>query len=201
MADYLSIYGGGRAEAYSGSSEHHPSWEDLRFPASAIDPGVANAPEAVLVKSGDDYGSLYTLEFNKSTEEEVYVWVQLPHSWKAGTAIRPHIHWINHNDTTGNVRWGLEYSMANIGEFFPKVTTTIVALDACAANVGGEIMHQLTSFPEIDMTGMRLSCMIMMRLYRDADDAADTADDDVGLLEFDIHYLVDSLGSESETLK
>jgi hypothetical protein len=177
------------------------TWEDLRFPANAINLGVANAPEAVLVKAGDDYGQLYTLEFNKSTEEEVYMWVQLPHSWKEGSALRPHVHWINHNDTTGNVRWGLEYSVANIGEYFPKTPTTIYVLDACEANVGGEIMHQLTSLPEIEMDGKTLSCMMMCRLFRDADSELDTADDDVGLLEFDIHYQVDSLGSREETVK
>ena len=177
------------------------TWEDLRFPANALNSGVANAPEAVLVKSGDDYGQLYILEFNKSTEEEVYVWVQLPHSWKEGSALRPHVHWINHNDTTGNVRWGLEYSVASINGYFPKTPTIIYALDACEANVGGEIMHQLISFPEIDMAGKTLSCMLMCRLFRDADNELDTADDDVGLLEFDIHYEVDSFGSREETVK
>lgn len=37
--------------------------------------------------------------------------------------------------------------------------------------------------------------IIMCRLFRDADNAADSVSGDANLLGFDVHYMVDSLGS------
>ena len=43
-----------------------------------------------------------------------------------------------------------------------------------------------------------LSSMLICRLYRDPADAADTYPQDVAFLQFDVHYEIDSLGSETE---
>ena len=43
--------------------------------------------------------------------------------------------------------------------------------------------------------------MMVCRLFRDATDAADTYDADAVLLEFDVHYKVNMLGSREETSK
>lgn len=180
-------------------------WDDLRFPANDVNPGVANAPDWTLVAPGTtgtgDFGQLYVLEFNQNTEEEVYLNVQLPHAWKEGSEIRPHIHWINHTQSVGDVVWGIEYAIANVNGYFPADTTKQSVVATCAPWVDGEIKHQIDSFGGIDMTGFEISCMLLIRLYREADNPLDTADDDVGLLEFDIHIQYDSDGSEEEFVK
>jgi len=174
-------------------------WEDLRFPASDVSPGIANPPDWVLAKTGTvDYGQLYVLEFDHNTEEEVYTFAQLPHSWKEGTEIRPHLHWVNHDDGVGDVVWELEFTMANVGAVFSETPTIIQAVDTAVANVAGEFEHQVAVFPAITMTGMNLSSMLMIRLYRKAADVADTCTTPVGFLEFDIHVQQNTVGSIGE---
>jgi len=59
--------------------------------------------------------------------------------------------------------------------------------------------HQLAkNATGIDGTGKTLSSMLICRLYRDPADAADTYPQDVAFLQFDVHYEIDSLGSETE---
>ncbi len=171
------------------------SWDDLRFGANLITPGVANPPDWVAI--GGSLGGLYILEFNQSTEEEVYCFVQMPHNWKEESIIKPHVHWINHSGATGMVRWGLEYSIASVGDGFPTPTIIYTNGDTCET----QMTHQLIEFGDIDMTGHKISCMLITRLFRAAGDSLDTANDDVGLLEFDIHYQVDSIGSYQEYIK
>lgn len=175
-------------------------WEDLRFPANSFKLGGVSPPGWVAI-SGASYGNLLCLAFAKASDEEVFLFGQIPHSWTQGTEVRPHVHWINHNDTTGTVRWGLEYTFASPNGFFPSTPTTIYAEDDCEAQVGGEIKHQIASFSAIDMAGHTVSCMFILRLFRDADHANDDADDDVGLLEFDMHYQRNSGGSPEEYSK
>jgi hypothetical protein len=172
-------------------------WDDLRFNIADVAPGIANPPDWVQVSA---LGNLYVLAFNKNTQEEIYFWPQIPHRWEQGSTLHPHVHWINHEGTTGDVVWGLEYSVANINGVFPA-STTVTATAACVALDGGLPVHQMTELPTIDMTGKTLSSMMFCRFYRVADDAADTADDDVGLLEVDFHYQIDSTGSRQEYVK
>jgi hypothetical protein len=59
----------------------------------------------------------------------------------------------------------------------------------------------LATFPAIPMTGMGLSSMLAIRLYRDPTDARDNFAFDAQLLEFDAHYEIDSFGSNLEYVK
>jgi hypothetical protein len=60
---------------------------------------------------------------------------------------------------------------------------------------------QLTPFSAIDMTGFTLSAMIVFKLARVGGDALDTMPGDASLLEFDIHYQINSFGSQQEFVK
>ncbi len=96
--------------------------------------------QAVWSKMLDDgAGSrgVYTYTFESvgtDNEEEVFFSVQLPHNWKEGSAIYPHVHWspqtTGHN---GSVVWGLEYSWVNYDAASPLTfpnTTIITATSA-----------------------------------------------------------------------
>jgi len=143
--------------------------------------------------------------FDASTEEELYFAVQVPHSWKFGTALHAHVHWApSANGGAGEmVSWGLEYSVADIGSTFPDSTiaygNTPVPDETLVAN-----RHYLTEIAEISMSGIAsVSPMIMCRVFRDATGAGATDDygNDVALLEIDFHFEIDSLGSRDEYTK
>lgn len=169
-------------------------WEDLRIAALSTRTN-ASAPDLITIGPS---GGLLTLGFNgDATAEQCYFAIQLPHSYKQGSDIYPHVHWCPVNTNAGNVLWQLEYSWANINGTF-EAPTTIESLDAAD---GTAWKHQLASFPAITGTGKTISSMIVCRLFRNPADGDDTYGSDAALLEFDIHYQIDSLGSQEETTK
>lgn len=146
----------------------------------------------------------YTFWFNPDNEEELHFSVQMPHSWKEGSSIYPHLHWVgDSNGGSGeDVTWGLEYTWANIGEVFGN-TTTIYGDTTIFNEPIVRSKHYLTTLPVIDATGKTLSSMIQCRVFRDA--AGKGGNDSytglAGLLEIDFHIEIDALGSNSEYTK
>lgn len=183
-------------------------WEDLRFPATTI--GRRGNSDPGWVQVADDGSAsvgVWGLGFSDTTDEEVYCAVQLPHSWKEGSSIYPHVHWMPLTATVPSrgVTWALEYSWANIGVIDgvgSAVTfgnTTTITADDNGVMTASE--HRMINFDPITAAGKTLSSMLMCRLYRDVSDANDDYADDAVLLEFDIHFEIDSLGSDTISAK
>jgi len=166
-------------------------WEDARIPIGAMILG--SSPPGV----GTFFGSVSVLLFDPSADEEVYLTIQLPHGYKEGTDIVAHVHWAPTSTSTNDVVWGLEYQWQNIGQAFTGASTTITVTDA-GNGVTGE--HQVASWSAISGTGKTISSMLVCRLYRDVD-PVDNFPNDAALLEFDIHFEVDTMGSRQEFTK
>jgi hypothetical protein len=175
----------------------NPVWEDLRAPATAINPPGAVADPDVDVEDG-------CLLFAPNATEQIAIVVQMPHEWKEGTYIVPHVHWTKTTSAAGQVLFKLEYQIAGPGEVFPGTWTelasnslSVISLpDLDTAN-----QHLITDFGQMDMIGYRISAMIKFRLSRVGGDALDTYPADAKVLEFDCHYQVDSNGSRQEFVK
>lgn len=166
-------------------------WDDLRYPATGINPpGQVSDPDVDIVDG--------TFLFDKASTEIIMGVSQMPHIWKAGSIIDPHLHWQSTDDEAGNVLWRLEYQIADIDSSFPGSWT---ALDALSASLEEEEHHIISEFASIDMGGHTISCIIKWRVSRIGGDGTDTYDNDAKLLEFDIHYQIDSIGSEVEHIK
>lgn len=166
-------------------------WEDLRFPAQGINPpGAASDPD-INTTTG-------VLLFDASSVEVIAGVAQMPHGWKQGSSIYPHVHWQPTNTNTGNVLWRFEYDIANVNGTFSGSYTAIDILDAGSGNANS---HLLATFGAISMTGYTISSIIKWKLSRIGDDVTDTYNADAALLEFDIHYEVDSFGSDTEYTK
>ncbi|NIQ10462.1 MAG: hypothetical protein GWO10_16320 [candidate division Zixibacteria bacterium] len=169
-------------------------WDDLRVPVYQTKLGGTKDPDFVKVLD-DGAGSqgVFAYLFDKTTEEELYFAVQLPHAWKAGSSITPHVHWMPTDTDTGSVVWGIEYSWASINGTFGN-TTLVTKTDAAD---GTADKHQMAVFSAISGTGHTASSMIICRVYRKAADAADTYNADAALIEVDFHYEVDKIGDNS----
>ena len=63
--------------------------------------------------------------------------------------------------------------------------------------------HYLTNFAALSGTGKTISSMLLCRIFRDATGAGltDDYDNDVGLLEIDFHYEIDTAGSREVLVK
>jgi len=142
--------------------------------------------------------------FSASTEQELYFTVQIPHGYKVGSNILPHVHWTTKAGTPSgtDVQWGLEYTVAAIGSNFP--TTTTIVTNTVIAPIGtpsGTGQHLISSFPAISGTGLGISTVLICRLYRDATNGNDTFGNEVGLLGVDFHIEKDTYGSRTEFTK
>ncbi len=175
-------------------------WDDLRTEPVVRSTG-AKAPSFV-----NWLGGLYLYDFNDAalaSEKEVFFAIQLPHGWKEGSSIEPHVHWTNKTAGTAGqvVRWGLEYSPANIGAVFPATTTIYGTSIVGGGNIASANSHMLTDMPTVTMTGKTISNIIACRLFRNSSDAADTYAGTAGLLYIDWHFVQNSNGSHTETAK
>jgi hypothetical protein len=142
--------------------------------------------------------------FDPSTEQELYFVVQIPHKYKVGSTLYPHIHWTTTVGTPNgtNVVWGLEYTVIAIGGTFPTTTTlTANSVIAACGTPAGTGQHLITSLGTISGTGLSISTILVCRVYRVAGDAADTFVNSVGLLGIDFHYEIDTEGSRGEYVK
>lgn len=170
-------------------------WDDLRVPVSSIKRIGNSDPDWETFLDGT-----YALAFDKSVDQEVAFFVQIPHSWKLGTDLHPHVHWSPSDTDTGSVTWKLEYTIADITGTFGS-TTTMSVTDAAD---GTAYKHQYADLGDIDMSGYTdtgdVSIILICRLYRDVDDG-DDYDADAFLHEIDFHFEKDTIGSRQETSK
>lgn len=172
-------------------------WDDTQVPALAFKTGATAPGFEAFCPSG----TLLCYTFaGAGTDDQVYFTVQLPHSYKEGTDIYPHVHWAE-TATTGagtNVVWGLEYSWANVAGTFGAPSTIYVTNSVSGTNW----KHSLSSFPTITGTSKTVSSILVCRMFRNANTAtADDYDQSAACLGFDIHYQIDTLGSKNETSK
>ncbi len=177
------------------------SWDDLKFPASADRLDVA------ATRYSYDYAEL-GISFNANARypnEVVGHIVQMPHHWKEGSSIQPHVHWVQSQAAVPN--WLIEYRPYGNGDSVPASFTQAIANAPVFTYPGSGSILQISTFPNIAMTGLLLSSFIDVKIYRDTTNAsglfagADPVAAGVLLKEFDAHYEADSFGSDEEFIK
>jgi len=184
--------------SFQGNSTY---WDDIRIPVTSF----ATDGKAPVFKKILDNGSasvgiwLYAFEkqINPTNEQQLYFATQLPHDYKVGSNLEPHVHWFPSTTEINSVIWGLEYSIVNINGVFPNttITTATQVLDGTAKK------HYVTSFPTIIGTGLSISSMLIGRIFRNSSAVGDTFTGDANLLELDLHYQIDSIGSREQFIK
>lgn len=179
-------------------------WDDLMVPGTSVRVG-AIAPDLEGGFGGNSNLFLYQFD-GVNTVEEVHFSIQMPHCWKEGSTIYPHVHFApvstNSSDTNQRrVRFSLEYTWANINSTFGAASILQLDSDLFVPNTS-QWRHLLAKNSSgISGLNRNLSSMLLCRLYRDPADSADTYPQDAAFLQFDIHYEIDSLGSEGEYTK
>lgn len=183
-------------------------WDDVMVYPDATSKGSSNPPTwsatAFKKNAGGTSQGVFFWMFSATTEQEVYFTVQIPHGYKVGTTLHPHLHWTTATGTPSgtNVVWGLEYTAIAMGGSFPNTTTlTANSVISAVGTPSGTGQHLITSLGTISGTGLNISSVLICRVYRAAADANDTFSNEVGLLGFDIHYEKDTQGSRLEFTK
>jgi hypothetical protein len=166
-------------------------WDDVRVAAQATRPGSSSPTWSAFV------GAAHTWLFANAQSNYVEFNAQIPHTYKEGTDIYPHVHWGPSNTSAGNVVWRLDYTWADIGGSFPN-TTAITVTDAADLTTR---KHQVAEFSAIDGTGKGISSMLICKLTRLGSDEGDTYTSGAWFYEFDFHIEMNSLGSDEEYVK
>lgn len=183
--------------------EQAARWDDLRV---NLDNGSNGATFDYL--TGSTGPQIYYFRESAGTDMMSFT-VQLPHAWKEGTTIFPHLHWIPRTTAaSGNVEWKFDYSWINYDpatpEIFPAITTTTVTATSPAGGFTAKahtITPLTTANAGIDGTGKKISSILICRIWRKADNAADSYAYDAGVLFVDFHIQIDSWGSKLEYVK
>ena len=174
-------------------------WDDLRV---TLDKGSSAATLGYVF--GNSGPQIWYFRDNNSLEAMSFT-VQLPHSWKEGSTIYPHIHWTPDETRSGDVEWNFDYTWANYDastpEVFPAITTNaVVSSGPYTANT--HLITPLTPGNEgLTATGKKISSILICRIWRDSSNPADTYNAYSGLLFIDFHYQLDTFGSREEYVK
>jgi hypothetical protein len=179
----------------TGKWENEPGlWDDLRVPVTSTTSGGSNAPLFQGFKNnGAGSKGVFLYYFSQNNEEELYFTAQLPHSYKEGTDIEAHVHYVpGITGATGTVRWGLEYTWSNMNDFFGD--TTLVTSDGIITpNTMNK--HYYQDIATLSGTGKKISSMLVCRIYRSNTGVTNNYSADVGLMEIDFHFQQCGIGS------
>lgn len=141
-------------------------------------------------------GGIYLLEFTDTDTLEAFANFHIPHAYKPGSMIYPHIHFSVQSNNAGTVRWGFEYtfarSAASTGQTAFPATQTIYIEYAVPAN--SAYKHFIAEAPEgqgIPGTHIEVDGMILSRVFREPAHANDTFVGSVWAITSDLHTEVD----------
>lgn len=202
--DYYRVrcaaYGSGTTtyelRAFDTTQLHEDHWDDFRFPAAGINP-----PGAAADPTRDTADGCFL--FSGTNTNVIAIQALMPHTWKTGSLVVPHVHWEKPTPAAGAVMWEFKYKVAEAGQPFPAQWTTLTASTPVSGtpddNSAGR--HLITSFGPVNLGVGDVAPMLKILVSRLPGDAADTYNAAAKLLEFDIHYLKDSAGSGGEFTK
>lgn len=178
------------------------TWNDLVVVPFTLRNSGNNVPAWELFAPPD----LYNYNFTNVDDKFITFTVQMPHDYKEGTNIYPHVHWSSNTAPGMNrVTWKLEYQWVNHSDVFSASTSTLIT-GATIAGADRSLQpyeHTITKIGTdgINGTGKTISSMLFCRLTRLASDGLDTFTGSAFLLSFDFHYEIDSFGSSQEYVK
>jgi hypothetical protein len=191
-----------------------PVYDDLRVPLERGALAGGNNPTFTKFKdNGAGSVGVYAYSFAyqavAGNEEELFFSQQLPHGYKEGTDLKPHIHWSPAvSGAAGQfVKWGLEYTIANVDGTYGN--TAIIKSDASGASTattsGDSTLTAgkgyVTAIGTISGTGVEVSAMLICRVFRNSSHADDTLAQAAFGCEIDFHHQIDTLGSRQEYVK
>ena len=177
-------------------------WDDYVTPLGPNNwNGASNNP--TLTKLFDDgAGSTGVYAYVYSDGDESLITIQMPHKWKLGSTIYPHIHYTCTSDVDPTDNFGIdfEYTWVDINEDF-TANSTLVNTEH-ETGVDTDNMHQIANLTPagIDGTGHGLSSILLCRIERVAATSNNYAGG-IAILDFDIHYEIDTTGSRKEYVK
>ena len=164
------------------------AFDDLLMP-------LVQGKQGALDKPAWDATNLGYLFPQNDATQMLYLNCQIPHRYKVGSTVFPHVHWDQSADQAPVFK--IDYRWYSIGAERPAGWTTYT-MDQLAVPYTSGTIHQISKGAAgIAGTGKGISSMLIMKLYRD--DNVYTGN--VLATSMDVHIEIDSFGSETEYSK
>lgn len=172
-------------------------WDD--FPPNPIVAAKLGSSAPTLATFVTDIEQ-YTFD---ATNDYVIGSTEIPHNWKEGTVIYPHIHWATNglDATARGVKWQLKWTVGDALEVFSAQVTSTV--DATIPASTTDRTHYISEFTTtLDGTNLKIGAVICWRLDRIATAHANGAPtSDPFALSIGFHGEMDTVGSRGRTSK
>lgn len=141
-------------------------------------------------------GGIYLWQFPADDVREAFANFHIPHPWKPGTMIYPHMHFTTASNNNGVVRWGFEYTWArrhdSTGQLqFPAPQIIYVNFTIPPNSADTHFVCEAPQDGGIVGTGLEVDSMILMRVFRDGTHVDDTFPDAILGITADLHHEVD----------
>jgi len=163
-------------------------WDDITADLTSGKLPAANAPTWGTFRDG-----IGAYSFSASATNSIFITFHIKHDYAEGTLVYPHVHWAPNTTSTGVVRWGMEYTVAkgHQQEAFPASTTVYVNQ---TISTNSQYLHCIAEVTEASaFDAFETDTLILMRIFRDGGDAADTFPDAVFAFTADLHYQADKI--------
>ena len=166
------------------------AWDDLLIEMKESLKGALTEPDW----DATNFGLLFP---QNNTTEYIVFNVQLPHRWKEGSTIYPHVHFFQNQNVTPTFK--IDYRWVNIGDAVPSFTTgyTMSTIAGSQTWTTGMLHRIVGNSTGISGSGKTMSSMLQIKLYRN--DNVYTGD--CLVVSFNIHFEIDRFGSASEYTK
>lgn len=164
-------------------------WDDLMFPFTTGHRGSNPTPafNADSLWYGFSGGT-------DTTSYIMYITVQMPHKWADGVdSIYPHIHY-HHTTAQGTPTFRVRYKWFNIG----STTGTWKYCTLSTTTATDNNTHQMSyAIKNISSSGKTISSILLCQIYL----VSQTGTGGIDAYQFDIHYPINSMGSNTSTAK
>jgi hypothetical protein len=142
-------------------------------------------------------GGISLRRFIAGEMREAFAEFHIPHIWRPGTMMYPHVHFTILSSAAGTVRWGFEWCFARTqrSSAFTRYneTTAVIYLEQ-EIDANSERIHFVTEAAEgqgIPPESLEVDGMLLARLFRDGGHANDTFNQDVFGITVDLHTETD----------
>lgn len=168
-----------------------PVWDDQQVTIGRVRVG-ASAPTWTAYKGGE------ILAFNKSQDNKIVFDMQYSHRLKIGTNIKFHIHDTVPDNNSGDIRWVLTVSFADIDSKFPNETSYTIVQTIAINSQDDHIFFNISDNigNSNDVSGIAICSLTRTGTHDD-----DTYNNDVYLIGLDAHLQIDDVGSSQELTK
>jgi len=165
------------------SSANEDGWDDVFADLSASIVSGANTPTFSTFRDG-----ISAYAFSASVTNEIWVNLQMPHSYHEGVLVYPNIHWAPNTTSTGTVRWGVEYTVQKGHDqgAFPASTTVYIETAIGSNKQYQHLISEVSAGNAFD--ALEADSLILMRVFRDGAHANDTFPDTVFGFTAGIHF-------------